>query len=40
MPAHGAARGYGLFIMRVALDHVAYRENGTRVRLVKHTVAD
>ena len=34
-PQHGATRGYGLFIMRAILDQVDYRENGTRVRLVK-----
>jgi anti-sigma regulatory factor (Ser/Thr protein kinase) len=34
-PAAGAARGYGLFIMRSILDAVEYAENGKRVRLVK-----
>jgi anti-sigma regulatory factor (Ser/Thr protein kinase) len=34
-PAHGAARGYGLFIMHSVLDKVEFYENGTRVRLVK-----
>ena len=34
-PEQGAVRGYGLFIMRAVLDQVDYRENGTRVRLVK-----
>lgn len=35
LPPHGAARGYGLFIMRSVLDRVEYREQGTRIRLVK-----
>jgi anti-sigma regulatory factor (Ser/Thr protein kinase) len=40
VPAQGAGRGFGLFIMRTVLDHVEYREHGTRVRLVKRTAAD
>lgn len=34
-PAHGADRGYGLFIMHSMLDRLEFYENGTRVRLVK-----
>jgi anti-sigma regulatory factor (Ser/Thr protein kinase) len=34
-PPRGAPRGYGLFIMQAVLDQVDFRENGTRVRLVK-----
>jgi anti-sigma regulatory factor (Ser/Thr protein kinase) len=34
-PQRGAARGYGLFILRAVLDQVDYRENGTLIRLVK-----
>jgi anti-sigma regulatory factor (Ser/Thr protein kinase) len=35
VPAGGAPRGYGLFIMHRLLDEVEYLDNGCKLRLVK-----
>ena len=35
LPPSGAARGFGIYIMREFMDAIEYEERGTRVRLKK-----